>query len=457
MAEAPAAAIVLADWHWATPLWYLQEVEGRRPDLEIHYVFPTAEPYAESWRRRIAEGLAAGRPVVATHFDELAYSELPPAEPLGEAFLFTYQPRLALPAGFQPLSLPLGDAVEIVGYRLDAPTVALGQEMALTLAWRPLADLAAPLSLFVHLVAADGRLVALDNVSARPRPEGLSLTRLHLTPGPAAAPGQFAVMAGAQLAEPLLAEDGQPRTAIADLTVLPLAHPPLTLHPLYRQVVDDPAGRRLVGYDWDQTQPEQPRLYLHWQTDRGYYSQVVDGPAAPSFELGPWRGPWALPIDLDWPLPPGPQDASSHYVPLGQGIVWTGVSGWRERTYAPGESVAVAATLRAGRPVSRDLVVSIRLVGFQPGDQLWAWWDLADGVPALGAIPTLKWMPGAAIRDPHFLTVDPAAYPGQRLAATLRLYDAFTGRPVPILDERLAQLAPYLPLGATTVAAGLPN
>ncbi|MFQ5436418.1 MAG: DUF2723 domain-containing protein, partial [Anaerolineae bacterium] len=29
LAAAPAHAIILADWHWATPLWYLQEVEGQ--------------------------------------------------------------------------------------------------------------------------------------------------------------------------------------------------------------------------------------------------------------------------------------------------------------------------------------------------------------------------------------------------------------------------------------------
>ncbi|MFQ5945128.1 MAG: protein O-mannosyl-transferase family, partial [Anaerolineae bacterium] len=38
--SAPPGAKVLANWHWATPLWYLQQVEGKRPDLEIVYVFP---------------------------------------------------------------------------------------------------------------------------------------------------------------------------------------------------------------------------------------------------------------------------------------------------------------------------------------------------------------------------------------------------------------------------------
>ncbi|RMH02368.1 MAG: DUF2723 domain-containing protein, partial [Chloroflexi bacterium] len=85
---APPDAIILADWHWATPLWYLQEVEGQRPDVEIRFVFPTGEPYAETWARRIREELTNGRSVIATHYNQDAYATLPPPEPLAAAFLF---------------------------------------------------------------------------------------------------------------------------------------------------------------------------------------------------------------------------------------------------------------------------------------------------------------------------------------------------------------------------------
>ena len=56
--EAPRDSLLLANWHWATPLWYLQDVEGRRPDIEVRYVFPEGEAYALTWARRVAEGLA---------------------------------------------------------------------------------------------------------------------------------------------------------------------------------------------------------------------------------------------------------------------------------------------------------------------------------------------------------------------------------------------------------------
>ena len=40
LSAAPANAVILANWHWATPLWYLQLVEGQRPDVEVVYVHP---------------------------------------------------------------------------------------------------------------------------------------------------------------------------------------------------------------------------------------------------------------------------------------------------------------------------------------------------------------------------------------------------------------------------------
>jgi hypothetical protein len=102
--------------------------------------------------------------------------------------------------------------------------------------------------------------------------------------------------------------------------------------------------------------------------------------------------------------------------------------------------------------VLRDRIVSLRLVGYEPDGFHWAWTDLHDGVPALGAIPTLKWVRNSWVRDPHPLTVAPTATPGQQVGGILRLYDAFTNRPVPILDEDILNGFLGIPLGNAAIS-----
>ncbi|MCB9006931.1 MAG: hypothetical protein H6656_06150 [Ardenticatenaceae bacterium] len=131
-----------------------------------------------------------------------------------------------------------------------------------------------------------------------------------------------------------------------------------------------------------------------------------------------------------------------------------------------------------GRPQLRDYVVSTRLVGYEPDNFTWAWCDLVDGIPAMGGIPTLKWIQGSRVQSPRtvifpsrtepasfngfcqsdkpapgapILFVDNAATPGQTVGGILRLYDAFTNRPLPILDERITAVTSWIPLGEATI------
>jgi hypothetical protein len=60
-------------------------------------------------------------------------------------------------------------------------------------------------------------------------------------------------------------------------------------------------------------------------------------------------------------------------------------------------------------------------------------------------------MPGTAVTDPHLVTISPDAPTGQWIEALIRLYDAFTGRPLPILDNRIGQEAPWVVVGGTIV------
>jgi hypothetical protein len=61
----------------------------------------------------------------------------------------------------------------------------------------------------------------------------------------------------------------------------------------------------------------------------------------------------------------------------------------------------------------------------------------------MGGIPTLKWVAGSTVHDPHQFTVPLTAVPHQRVGVILNLYDAFTNQPVPVLDERINSATPW--------------
>ena len=451
LGAAPEDGMILADWHWATPLWYLQEVAGMRPQLPVHYVFPTAETYGETWARRIEEEVQAGRPVVATHFDAAAYQGLPAPQPLGDAFLFGAEPPTTLPAGYRSLDVTLGGAIRLLGYRLEPGAVAPTQTSTLTLAWREVTPLAAPTSLFAHLIGADGALYAQEDVAARPQSGAgaITLTQFRLTPRPGAGPGAHTVAVGAYRTisgERLAGENGEERVAADTLTVTALTRPLATQNPVYRPLAESEG--RLIGYDWDVTLPGRPRLYLQWQTEAGYQVEVQDVDEG-SADLPPTVGPWGLTELASLTVEEG-----EHYVPFGEGIVWLGEGlAAGEEGVRPGETLLLAQEFAVSRPVDENAVVSVRLIGYEADGVQWAWWDLADGVPALGAIPTLKWIGGSRIWDPHRLEVSQEATPGQTVGGLVRLYDAFTGRTIPILDERIVQEQPGIPLGTTVVGS----
>lgn len=429
---APPASVVLANWHWATPLWYIQQIEGLRPDVRVTYVFPGAEPYAQTWAAQIAAEYAAGRPVIATNYDEQAYQGLPIPDALGEAFLFDPQPRQTLPDGFQTLAIDLEWGVRLLGFHIQADRVAVGETLPVTLAWQAPADLP-PFSIFAHLQGADGRLYAQHDRQARYRPNQINLTQLLLTPRPGTTPGVYDLVSGIydSAGRYLHTPTGDVTVALAPVQVTPSAWRPVTDNPLRHRQLD----RILVGYDWDMTLPERPRLYLHWQTAEGYYSETLDGT---EFAVGDQR------------LRADECQSPCHYVPLEQGLVWLGTTAPLEPPL-PGATWMTRLRLAASRPVLRDIAVSLSLVGFEADGYHWAWQTMDNGIPALGAIPTLKWIAASHVQDPRRLTTDPRALPGQASAVTLQFYDAFTNRPLAVLDEGIVSHAPWIVVGADVV------
>jgi hypothetical protein len=134
---------------------------------------------------------------------------------------------------------------------------------------------------------------------------------------------------------------------------------------------------------------------------------------------------------------PAPAD-DAHFVPLGDEMAVIGVEA---HPAGPGETMAVDVTLVALRPLTSDDGISVRLI-----DETGRWLDTHDSPPALGAIPTLKWIRGSRVMDRHLLQI-PQDFTGGQVRATLVAYERFRMTPLPSMDSRFGEV----PLGNWTL------
>jgi len=523
---APAQAVVLADWHWATPLWYLQQVEGLRPDVEVRYVWPVAgEEYRETWLRRMRES-DPGRPLMLTHFYEFpGYT----AEPWEAGFLVRPRPVAEPAAPLVPVPATFGEEVRLVGYRLLTLTPALslggrgserqagqfepGQVAEFVLAWQPAPSPSLgrgaggegqPPSFTLRLVDGEGQTLAqADRALGTGVAAGeVRFERLVLPLYPTLPPGRYRVVLGAYVVseagfETLLADGGEATVTLTELELVArggrpteernqvfpknlVSRRPFTLH---RQAVPfltggphsairnpqsaiRPRGPVLVGVDYDRSVPDVLWVYLHWRGPVGpgwevqvrtadgleaaaplssipqgtYQTVVVDLPGAvkgalrltltnAEGQVQTAAGVWGWAVD-EVQLPTPAPDA--RFVLLGDEMA---VIGATAKTVA-GETVVVDVTLVALRPLMTDDATSVRLVDGQG-----RWLATHDTQPALGAVPTLKWIQGSRVVDRHLLPL-PQDFAGGEVRATFVAYERFRMTPLPALDGRFSSEVP---------------
>jgi hypothetical protein len=469
--DAPADAVVLSNWHWFTPLHYLQEAEGLRPDVSVEYIYPEGHSLAQNWVDAIKATIHERPVIITNHYTE--YSQLPYRfEPLGQAFLVRAEPRFTLPAGLTPLDVTLGEQVELLGYRLASDQAQPSQSLVLTLAWSPTVTPTVDVSTFAQLIGQDGRLwsATLDSrrASGRLVVGEIVVERFVVYPLLHALPGDYALTAGAYTPGGRLATDADAKAV--RLTTVHLE--PSTLRPTTSHAtrVRFAGGPTLIGADYDTGEPGQVRAYLHWagpgaeadvqlldrsgavigQTcvptlERGQYATVaLDAPGFPKRVAlldGDRPRRWNLLFGGGTPLPSGAADG--RYVPFGDSLMLVGLDAPTDGL-KPEAEVTLGFHFLSRQPLERDYIVSAALVGLNP-DGTWAWRVDDDSVPALGAIPTLKWIHHSAVFDPHPLVI-PKDAPQLPATGSLVVYDHFTQAPLPSLDER-HHLSPSVPLG----------
>jgi hypothetical protein len=224
LSGAPNGAVILSSWNWATPMWYLQQVEGQRPDVEVRYVFPSGASLARNWVDEINSALPQ-RPAVVTSFFQSEYRALPLRFiPLGPAWLASASPLTQPPPGLSGAQ-SFGDWA-FLGYRLES---ASAQEVVVTAAWQPSAAASGEVSTYVHLLDAAGQLNSQLDVQ---HPAGsyiageVLLDRYTLPLRPDAPPGNYQLVSGvyrpavgARLAEAALAGIQLPAQPFSNLNV----------------------------------------------------------------------------------------------------------------------------------------------------------------------------------------------------------------------------------------------
>ncbi len=366
---APPNAIILSNWHWANPLWYLQQVEGLRTDVEVQYVFPRGEELAQSWLNSIDARLKAGRPVVVDMFFREAFNNSPYFfSPLStEAWQVCLAPCPVSPDSFLPLDYNFDDKFRIVGSQLLTPAASAGEPLTLLLAYHVESPPDPTTAFFVHLVNPDGSVIGQADTTVQTgkyRGGDVFVERFHVTPLIDVKPGEYQLLAGANAIgpngsiEPLKA-DGHERVPITTARV------------------------ELPG-------------------------RLID--------------------------PKG--------INLATGVVYLD-SDVKGQEVKPGDELKVNLNFTAARPLLRDAVVSVQLTGN-------GWRATDDFVPALGAIPTLKWIAGSHMLDPHTLKIPDNAAPGPAQLSVI-LYDAFTQEPLALLDAELIKRGQAIPIGTVNV------
>jgi hypothetical protein len=518
--RAPEGALILADWHWAMPLRYLQEVEGIRPDVEVRYVYNVAgEEYRDTWLRRV-QAVSPGWPLILTHFYEFdGYT----SEPWEAGFLVRPRPVTEPAAPLVPVVATFGEGVKLLGYSLRQEQLHAGQVAEFVLAWQAAGPLDPPPSFTLRLEDAEGRSLAQADraLGTDCAPGEVRFERLALPLYPTLAPGRYRVTLGAYMVtgagfETLPAAavgqtfqsagEGETSITLTDLELVPLK-PGLqsalfTLHP---QAVPFSDGPQWVGVDYDRSVPGTLRVYLRWQGPAGeglvvrmrtrnvadwkvcptaqdaavplpsmpagayqtvavelqdatsgagfpacqqgaLWLSLTDGQGQVKLAAGPWGWP-AREVRLPAPL------REARFVPLGDEMAVVGATarpvtsgkkggiGSGCHPAASGEMVAVDVTLVALRPLVNDDGTSVRLM-----DGEGRWLAAHDCQPALGAVPTLKWIRGSRVIDRHLLPL-PADFPGGEVQATLVAYERFRMTPLPPMDGRFSQV----PLGTWDV------
>ena len=478
--EAPEDALILAGWHQVTPLWYLQIAEGQRPDVTIDYVYPEGDQDNETvWLKRINAGLEQGPVVVTNWFYAYEQSGLT-FTPLTEGWLVSEGATAIVPDATVSLDVSYAEGLSLLGYELSSNSAQPGETITLSLYWQVNEAVERDYTLFAQLIGPQGVIGQGDHAQQTTsytvggvRVDSFDMPLLLQT-----IPGEYNLVCGFYYADgegwTRLLADGADTVSLGSVQVQAASQTPETVNPLAIQYAE---GTLLKGYDVDNSIAGQTRLYLHWMQPEGLMAasalvsilngqELIAQATLPALTAGQtqtlaldlpsglrsvslvletdgerlsYTGLWGI-MQRDL-LTLSLGDGTSRYVPLGGEIVYLGMASELDT-----DQVVLTSTLLSLRPLMNDYSVSVGLRSAD-GSEL-----KDDGTPGLGSIPTLKWLGGWQVDDPHTIELaqGEAVEGWQR---TLTVYDAFTLESLAVLDDRLVNAGQGLTLVDGTLAS----
>jgi hypothetical protein len=376
----PSGSTVLASWHYATPLWYGARHLHDQPGLAVDYVHPEgAEPIGETWRRRLSE--IAGPAVVTNRPREVRQSDIS-LWPIPDC------PFLAnLPLGVEPIPERSSSP--------DEPSVLDGDR-----------DFWGTFGGLIRLVGFDvgepiaagwpGWPLRVAFEPAGPITETLTIVAQLVEPGGNTVWGQVDhSFPAARWSDPLGLVD--------KMEVL-----------VFR---GHGSGNLALGV-YRSTDAGPARLEFRRDGQTFGRDRIILARMDTLEELA--RDAMAETRPPRYPPPPGA-------VPFGYAMLLLESAVERE-----GGELIVDLTWRSELAHRSDYTVSVQVHGE-------GWQAQHDGIPALGAIPTLKWLPGMVIHDRHRIRLPDDLPPDAPYRVIVAVYDAFDFEPLPITDGELVR------------------
>jgi len=151
----PKGAILVSnDRNEMMPLWYLQQVEGVRPDLLG--LFPLITPEYADIGRLLDSVFGLGRPLYL--IKEMPGLEIKYQLRRVNSLVEILSPAVTKEPDY-PGNLLLGEALELVGYDQEPRSPRPGEELRVALYWCPRKALESVYSSYLHLVSKEGQAI----------------------------------------------------------------------------------------------------------------------------------------------------------------------------------------------------------------------------------------------------------------------------------------------------------